>query len=213
MSGKFKFTVIGILLLLTVSVYSEVFNLESPKDFFSQNTASVQVAELIASSSKIFSIDERTKTGGCVINGPFPDHACSPGAVFENAGTSTICVSGYTKTVRSVSASLKKQVYAEYGIKYPEPTGSYEADHIVPLELGGSNDIANLFPEAASPNPGFKEKDLVENYLHQEVCAGRIDLRAAQAQIANDWLSVYFALSQDQISALKSEYSSWADKN
>ena len=31
------------------------------------------------------------------------------------------------------------------------------------LELGGSNDIKNLWPEAALPTPGFHEKDAVED--------------------------------------------------
>jgi hypothetical protein len=201
------------LLLLTSAIYSKVFNLRSPKNFFPANVASVKVAELIASSSQRFSIDLRTKTIGCKINGPLPDHECTPGAIFETAGTSTICVKGYTTKVRNVLTSLKKKVYAEYGISYPQSTGSYEADHLVPLELGGSNDISNLFPESATPVPGFKEKDLIENYLHQEVCAGSISLSDAQKQIANDWISVYNTLSSDQISSLKSGYSSWADSN
>ena len=59
------------------------------------------------------------------------------------------------------------------------------------MELGGSNDIANLWPEAAEPWPGFHEKDKVENYLHEEVCAGRIPLAQAQSEIANNWLEFY----------------------
>jgi quercetin dioxygenase-like cupin family protein len=64
-------------------------------------------------------------------------------------------------------------VYAEYGIA-ERSLGDYEVDHLVPLELGGSNDVANLWPEAAAPPPGFHEKDLVENSLHDRVCAGSI---------------------------------------
>jgi len=48
-------------------------------------------------------------------------------------------------------------VYAEYGIVERSP-GEYEVDHDVPLELGGSNDIANLWPEAAAPPPGFTRR-------------------------------------------------------
>ena len=58
----------------------------------------------------------------------------------------------------------------EYGITSHAP-GQYEVDHLVSLELGGSNDIANLWPELASPKPGFHEKDKVENYLHAQVCS------------------------------------------
>ena len=56
------------------------------------------------------------------------------------------------------------------------------------MELGGSNDIANLFPEAAEQRPGFHEKDKVENYLHAQVCSGKMSLNDAQVKIANDWL-------------------------
>ncbi len=46
-------------------------------------------------------------------------------------------------------------------------------------------------PELASPKPGFHEKDKVENYLHDQVCSGAIDLKQAQIEIATNWLNVY----------------------
>ncbi len=91
------------------------------------------------------------------------------------------------------------------------PFGTYEVDHFIPLALGGSNDIGNLFPEAAEPKPGFKEKDVVEVYLHDEVCAGHVALSVAQEQIATDWLRVYENLSPDIIKLIKQKYSSWAN--
>ena len=158
-------------------------------------------------------LDPRGKTSGCRVAGALPDHACTPGAIFATTTLEVICTPGYTKTVRNVPVKLKRQVYAAYGVAYPPPTGTYEADHLVPLELGGSNDIANLFPEAALPSPGFKEKDLVENYLHNQVCAGDMPLGRAQEHIATNWLAVYASLSQAQLAELKAQYSSWADKN
>ena len=148
----------------------------------------------------------RTKTSGCVANGPLPDPLCTPGAVFEDATPEQICVSGYTKTVRNVSTKLRKQVYAEYGVAYPQPRGAYEVDHLIPLAIGGSNDIANLFLEAAEPAPGFREKDVVEVYLQQEVCARRVDLSTAQKQIATDWTAIYDKLTPEQILAIKKKY-------
>jgi hypothetical protein len=68
--------------------------------------------------------------------------------------------------------------------------GEYEVDHLVSLELGGSNDLSNLWPEAAEPKPGFHEKDKVENYLHDQVCSGALSLEEAQTTIATNWLSV-----------------------
>lgn len=74
-------------------------------------------------------------------------------------------------------------MYAEYGIESHVP-GSYEVDHLVSLELGGNNSVANLWPEAG---PGYHEKDEIENRLHDAVCAGAVSLRAAQREIARDW--------------------------
>ena len=84
---------------------------------------------------------------------------------------------------------------AEYGI-IERTTGEYEVDHYVTLEDGGSNDIANLWPEAAEPRPGFHEKDQVENYLHEQVCTGRMNLLDAQRASATDWLQVYQRLRE-----------------
>jgi len=66
-----------------------------------------------------------------------------------------------------------------------------EIDHIVSLELGGSNDIANLFPEKLYARPGYRVKDKLENRLHALVCAGSIGLRAAQRGIAGNWQGLY----------------------
>jgi len=103
---------------------------------------------------------------------------------------STICVSGYTATVRNVPASEKTAVYKEYGITHHAPY-SFEVDHIVSLELGGSNSIANLYPEAyANPN-GARVKDRLENAMHAAVCAGTLALKTARGEIASNWLATY----------------------
>jgi hypothetical protein len=135
----------------------------------------------------------QTKTSGCqyVGDGKLPDPACTPGDLMKPLVTKAqICTSGYSSGVRNVPDSEKNAVYAEYGIT-SHTTGQYEVDHFVSLELGGSNDISNLFPEPASPKPGFHEKDKVENYLHDQVCSGAMTLQTAQIAIATNWLDVY----------------------
>src|ERR1700746_1997911 len=154
------------------------------------NPISTVVATASSGSSGSTPLGKQTKTSGCVAHGGLPDSACTPGAIFTNATPQQICAYGYTRTVRNVPYSEKDQAYAEYGIGYHSP-GQYEVDHLIPLELGGSNDIANLWPEAASPKPGFHEKDQVENYLHDQVCSGAVPLDQAQVQIATNWLDVY----------------------
>ncbi len=132
----------------------------------------------------------QTKTSGCQAHNGLPDSACTPGAIIASATVSQICQSGYASSVRNVTTSTKNQVYAEYGIA-SHYAGQYEVDHLVSLELGGSNDISNLWPELASPTPGFHQKDQVENYLHDQVCAGKVPLATAQYEIATNWLAVY----------------------
>lgn len=168
-----------------------------------------QLAALFVPLAGPVEFDIPSKTAGC-IQGVLPDRACSPGAIFENATKEIICVPGYTKTVRDVSQSTRKKVFAKYGIAWPQPFGDYEVDHIIPLAIGGSNDMANLYPEARQPYPGFQEKDVVENYLHEHVCSGQIDLAAAQAQIAKDWLAIYNALDPQTVKSYKQKYRSWA---
>ncbi len=136
------------------------------------------------------SLGTRTRTSGCVSQDKLPDPACTPGAILSDATKDKICVAGYAGDTRNVPDSEKNQVYAEYDVR-THTTGQYEVDHLISLELGGSNDIANLWPEPAEPRPGFHEKDKVENYLHKQVCAGAISLKDAQYQISHNWMAVY----------------------
>jgi hypothetical protein len=133
----------------------------------------------------------RTKSGGCRL-GPNPDRRCSPGAYYSKLTKAVVCSpSFHTSDIRNVPESLKHRVELEYGL-LPRAYGSnLEIDHIVPLELGGSNDIANLFPERANANPGFHVKDRLENKLRALVCSNAINLRAAQLSIAANWQALY----------------------
>jgi hypothetical protein len=102
-----------------------------------------------------------------------------------------ICTPGYSSSVRHVDHQQYVDVYAAYGVPYPEPTGTYELDHLIPLELGGDNSDANLWPEPASPVPGFHQKDGLENRMHDLVCSGQLALGQAQQEIASDWYAAY----------------------
>ena len=134
--------------------------------------------------------DEHLHPGQCHLRqtpaGPLPDPACTPGAidpaVHQSNIRSTICRPGYTATVRpSASETDRWKRVAQKACGLPGP-GEY--DHLVSLELGGTNSTSNLWPEPGSiPNA----KDAVENRLHKEVCSGRLPLAAAQQAIATDW--------------------------
>jgi hypothetical protein len=116
---------------------------------------------------------------------PVQNHTLTPGDVFPGVTAAQVCVPGYSASVRAVSFAEKTAVFAEY--RTFDTPGAYEVDHLISLELGGSNNITNLWPEPyAGPN-GARAKDKVENSLHADVCAGRLTLQAAQTKIAADW--------------------------
>lgn len=120
--------------------------------------------------------------------GQLPDRRCTPGA-YDPAVTqanigSTICRAGYTETVRPPESQTERFKFGLAEPAYGQHEVSGELDHLVSLELGGSNDASNLWVEAGSiPNP----KDHVENVLHAAVCQGQVSLRAAQVAIARNW--------------------------
>ena len=136
----------------------------------------------------------RSRTSGCRL-GALPDRRCSPGAYYSGLSRTVICAASFhTGSIRNVPESEKHAVEVEYGLS-PRAYGStLEIDHIVSLELGGSNAIANLFPEEATlPGhaPGYHVKDRLENRLHALVCRGRITLADARRQIATNWEAGY----------------------
>ena len=97
-----------------------------------------------------------------------------------------------TPSVRYVSAKTKFDVTEEYGLERRSYWPAIEIDHIVSLELGGSNEIANLYPEKADAHPGYHVKDKLETKVARDwVCEGKMSLRTAQRRIASDWESLY----------------------
>lgn len=119
-----------------------------------------------------------------------PDTKLTPGATLP-VTKEDICVPGYSRKVRNVPASVKRQAYAAYGIASHKP-GEYEVDHLISLELGGSNSIKNLWPESYLTQPwNARVKDQLENKMHDEICSGRLDMKTAQHEIATDWITAY----------------------
>jgi hypothetical protein len=125
-----------------------------------------------------------------------PDPARTPGAVNPdvmqaNIG-STICVGGWTATVRppsSYTTSLKEQPLASgYAYHGGTSTSDYQEDHLISLELGGSpTSPKNLWPEPYAGSDGARLKDQIENRLHQLVCDHELYLAIARHAIATNW--------------------------
>lgn len=122
-----------------------------------------------------------------------PDPKLSPGDVLSNVTAKGVCAPGYAKRTRDVTEAEKDAVYREYGLD-PHNHRPTEIDHICSLELAGSNDIKNLFPQPYDSLPyNAHLKDKLEDRLHAEVCAGKITLQQAQDAIRGDWTVAYRA--------------------
>jgi hypothetical protein len=145
------------------------------------------------------------KTTGCTAIGPLPDPACTPGDILPENTVDVLCGPSFRTAVIRGSGTTplqKRSVYRMYGIHPPMLNKGAnqvcEIDHLVPLELGGADTIANLWPECSEGyagwnGAGFREKDQFENYLHREVCARRMSLAEAQIEISTDWFRYWVA--------------------
>jgi hypothetical protein len=134
---------------------------------------------------------------------PLPDPSCQPGAdnpaVTQDTIDSTICVPGYTKTIRppvSYTNPLKVRQIAEYGYSDTN-TADYEEDHLIALEDGGDpRSPQNLWPEPRYAVNGetAADKDSVENQIHTAICNGTVSLDDARNAIATDWTTALSVL-------------------
>ena len=119
-----------------------------------------------------------------------PNASLTPGATLP-VTAADLSVPGYTKRVRNVPQAVKERVFASYGITHRMPR-EYEVDHLISLELGGSNSIRNLWPQSYLTQPwNAHGKDRLENKLHALVVSGQLDLPTAQRMIATDWIAAY----------------------
>jgi hypothetical protein len=117
-------------------------------------------------------------------HGDLPRPALTPGVALA-VSRARVCTPGYASNVRDVPAAEKTAVYDRYGVAWVPY--AHEVDHLISLELGGSNVIRNLWPEPYAGRWGARTKDVLENRLHELVCDGRLSLASAQWQEARDW--------------------------
>lgn len=117
--------------------------------------------------------------------------AINPDVTQANIGQ-TICVPGWTQTVRppvSMTNRIKRAKLA--GMKDRNPA-HYELDHLISLQLGGATaDPQNLWLQSYANPCGARIKDRLESALKRLVCAGRLSLAQAQQEIRSDWIASY----------------------
>ena len=134
-----------------------------------------------------------------------PDVKLTPGVLMPNVTVEQLCTKGYANVfnggVRNVPESEKKAVFIEYFGKVPDHPGDFEIDHLISLELGGANDIKNLWPQSYKTTPWNSHvKDKLEDRMaalvRQELKTKGHDAAASllaqfQKEIATDWIAAY----------------------
>ena len=129
-----------------------------------------------------------------------PNYFVTPGVTVSGITLRKICRTKWGKDARHVTAAMKQQVFANYGLTGNKDPACIrdahgrrcEIDHLISRELGGADDVKNLWPQPYGSQPwNAVRKDCVETRLHKEVCAGHITLKQAQDAIRFDWTSAY----------------------
>lgn len=121
-----------------------------------------------------------------------PDRVCTPGSAdgevmapslgHPSNEAGTICTPGWSQAADALPSELvpvKAAATTAYNVR-----GQAVLVHLVPLNLGGSNDTSNLFLMTVDD---AKEKENVDATISKAVCAGTVGLRAAQNVVATNW--------------------------
>lgn len=121
-----------------------------------------------------------------------PNRSLTPGAV-RSVTLNEVCATKDDDLDPSVSSSTKVAVLKEYGLSSDQSAArKFQIDYLVNPQLGGTDDIRNLWPEPYSNGTwNAQAKDVLERHLHQMVCNHAVDLAEAQREIATNWIAAY----------------------
>jgi hypothetical protein len=124
---------------------------------------------------------------------PLPNLQLTPGLARTDLTQDQICTIKWGKDERAVTQAMKTQIFKEYN--YPQlnkdPRCPCEIDHLISRELGGADDVRNLWVQPYTGDWNAHMKDRLENRLHVDICNGTVALKDAQANIVKDWVTLY----------------------
>jgi hypothetical protein len=126
-------------------------------------------------------------SGYCHSRGSLPDAVCTPGSWVTHR-RAVVCAPGYRGL--AIGERSRGIVLRDYGIPRSE-SGRYRIVAVVPLQLGGSRKISNLWPLALARRPGLAEKQRLDLTLGSLACSGRLTVYAAQQAAARNWVRAY----------------------
>lgn len=143
--------------------------------------AGCAVSCLLVLAVVLFHSDDETRL--------LPNPKITPGAT-RTVSLAELCSLVPSAAVQAIPSSTGQTVFGKYGIGDPKP-GSYELDHLIDAELGGSDDLGNLWPQPYSTVWNARVKDALEEHLHELVCQRQISLSTAQHDVSKNWIAAY----------------------
>jgi len=119
-----------------------------------------------------------------------PDKVLTPGAV-RPVTVSQLCETSDDDLDPGVAAPTKNEVFQEYGIRADRQRKYFQVDYLINPQLGGVEDVRNLWPQPYTSQWNAEAKDALERRLHRMVCERQIELADAQHEIASNWIDAY----------------------
>lgn len=129
-----------------------------------------------------------------------PDDDVTPGKV-RALSHKTICETKWGRDQRSVTAAMKRQVFANYNLKGNADASQgcrkqkngrrYEVDHRVPRCAGGADAVSNLWPQCYSGRWNATLKDRLEVRVCKDICSGDLTPEEAHEIFLGDWHEGY----------------------
>jgi hypothetical protein len=118
-----------------------------------------------------------------------PNKELTPGDV-TTTDTDTVCTLPAHGISTPIPTAMQTAVFDEYGLSTQGEQQKYVLDYLVPWDLGGATDMANIWP-AAIRGTGFYEKVQTDTILHELVCRRSLSLTQAQHDLETDWYAAW----------------------
>ena len=119
-----------------------------------------------------------------------PSPTLTPGAV-ASTDTALVCEKDYPARSRNVTNTTKNKVYALHKVDKAQCIKGCKIDHLIPLSIGGSNDMTNLWPHEYGADWTVFQKTRLEVRLRKEVCTGKMPIAEAQECVRKDWTQCF----------------------
>ena len=118
-----------------------------------------------------------------------PNHAITPGDV-TTTDANAVCAVPKHSLHTPISVATQTLVYNAYGYVDTVQQNKYVVTYLVPEDLGGATDTANMWP-AAIRGTGYYQEIATNSALRTLVCRRMLSLTDAQHILETDWYSAW----------------------